>query len=151
MKPEKPARLTQTDPRLCLTLEYNASTTRSWQSDPMRWSFRCLGCRTKTNPARFFMARGFHVSPPQTGKSKDRTLRAICNIREETGNVDKLHATREKTLHVQKYRTAEVTICMIPERTARSLPTISGCCVEDAVSLPKVSEVSYSGPSRHSH
>ena len=51
--------------------------------------------------------------------------RAICNIREETGNVDKLHATREKTLHVQKYRTAEVTICMIPERIARSLPTVT--------------------------
>ena len=41
--------------------------------------------------------------------------------------MDKLHATREKTLHVQKYRTAEVTICMIPERTARSLPTVTVC------------------------
>ena len=58
-------------------------------------------------------------------ESKDRALRAICTIIEETSNVDKLHATREKTLHVQKYRTAEVTICMIPERTARSLPTVT--------------------------
>ena len=31
----------------------------------------------------------------QTGKSKDRALRAICNIIEETSNVEKLHATRE--------------------------------------------------------
>ena len=30
-------------------------------------------------------------------ESKDRALRAIGNIREETGNVDKLHASREKT------------------------------------------------------
>ena len=37
----------------------------------------------------------------------------------------KLHATREKTMHAQKSRTAEVTICIIPERTARSLPTVT--------------------------
>ena len=56
---------------------------------------------------------------------EDRALRAMCEIVEETSNVDKLHATREKTLHVQKYRTAEVTIFMIPERTARSPLTVT--------------------------
>ena len=55
---------------------------------------------------------------------EDRALRAMCEIVEETSNVDELHATREKTLHVQNSRTAEVTICIIPERTARSLPTV---------------------------
>ena len=42
----------------------------------------------------------------------------------KTSDVDTLHATREKTSHVQKPRTAEVTICIIPERTARSHPIL---------------------------
>ena len=37
----------------------------------------------------------------------------------------KLHATREKAIHAQKTRTAEVTICIILKRTARSPPTVT--------------------------
>ena len=124
VKPEKSARLTPTDSRLCLTLEYNAPTTRSWQSAPTRWSFGRLVGRRKANPARSFMARALTCLHNRLGKASIG-LRVICNIREETRNVEKLRATHEKKLHVQKSRTAEVTICRIPERTARSPPNIT--------------------------
>ena len=75
MKPEKSERLTQTDPRLCLTLEC--------QKPDQWWSFGRLVGRRKANPARSCMARGSHVSPQQTEKSKYRTLRAICARRLE--------------------------------------------------------------------
>ena len=59
----------------------------------------------------------------------------------------KLHATREKIMHAQKSRTAEVTICIIPERTARSPSTITVRLesqvveIKSTVSLPRVSNV----------
>ena len=59
------------------------------------------------------MARGSRVFHKR--QRKDQALRAICNIIEETSNVEKLHATREKILHVQKSQTAEVAICIILE------------------------------------
>ena len=84
--------------------------------------------------------RSWRRASQQPGKSKDRAVRAICNVKEETSNVDKLHATREKTLHAQKSRTVEVTIRTILEKTARSPSTVTmrlgTQVVEDPVSLP---------------
>ena len=81
------------------------------------------------------------------GKRKNEATAILCGtgLSRDSSTDRKLHATREKTLHAQKFRTAEVTICIIPERTARSLPTVSvrleTQVVEDTVSLPKVSNV----------
>ena len=64
--------------------------------------FRTSCWQKKSKSSAIFYGTGSHVSPQQTGKSKYRTLRAICNIREETSNVEKLRATHEKKLHVQE-------------------------------------------------
>ena len=120
MKPEKSSRLTQTDPRLCLILEYMRQRPKhgeALQRDCLSEVLLAEEERIQRDPLGTGLSR---VS--KTDGEKQGSGCAICNLREETGNVDKLHASREKTLHVQKFRTAEVTICIIPERTARSQP-----------------------------
>ena len=95
MKPENSSRLTQTDPRLCLILEYmrqrpnhGKSLQRGCLSDVLLAEEK----RIQRDP----LGTGLLRVSTTDRESKDRALRAICNI-EETGNVDKLHASREKT------------------------------------------------------
>ena len=91
----------EADPKLTKTLfdlRVHAPTTNSWQSAPTRLSFGRLVGRRRANSARSFRHGALTCLYNRPGKQGSGS-RAICNIREETGNVDKLHASREKTLH----------------------------------------------------
>ena len=106
MKSELSARLTQPDCQDLFDLSNNAPTTRSWQSPPTFGCSLAEEKRIQSDPLWYGAPRVFITD----GESEDRALRRKRAIW--------INFTRHARRHCmcRNLGTAEVTICMIPER-----------------------------------
>ena len=64
--------------------------------------FRTFCWQKKSESSSILYGTGLSRVSIADREKQYRTLRAICNIREEMGGVDKFHATREESLHCRK-------------------------------------------------